>query len=232
MPVNSFNEGAVSPLLSIWRRTLTLAGVLLLSACSHNSSLPPFTASGYADNQGAVRIWRKDSDNETHMLATFSPWRSGNTSTREYRWQGDTLSLIELNIYGKPPEHIRVRFDDHGDLSFMQREVDGQKQQLSNDQIALYRYQAQQIRQTSDALRQGRVVLRQGRWHANHTVTTCEGQTIKPDLEALAISHIERRQSHSSVEVSVAWLEAPEGSQLLLVANEDFCTWQPTEKSF
>ncbi|MCC7742622.1 DUF1481 domain-containing protein, partial [Escherichia coli] len=24
----------------------------------------------------------------------------------------------------------------------------------------------------------------------------------------------------------------PEGSQLLLVANENFCTWQPTEKSF
>jgi hypothetical protein len=209
-----------------------LAGTLLLSACSHNSSLPPFTASGYVDNQGAMRIWRKDSDNETHLLAAFSPWRSGNTSTSEYRWQGDTLSLIELNIYGKPPEHVRVRFDDHGDLSFMQREVDGQKQQLSNDQIALYRYQAQQIRQTSDALRQGRVALRQGRWHANHTVTTCDGQTVKPDLEPRAINHIERRQSHSSVEVSVAWLEASEGSQLLLVANEDFCTWQPMEKNF
>jgi hypothetical protein len=230
--VNSLNGGAVSPLLSVWRRSLTLAGLLLLTACSHNSSLPPFTASGYADNQGAVRIWRKDSDNETHLLTAFSPWRSGNTSTSEYRWQGDMLSLIELNIYGKPPEHIRVRFDDRGELSYMQREVDGQKQQLSNDQIALYRYQAQQVRQTSDALRQGRVVLRQGRWHANGTVTTCEGQTVKPDLESLAISHIERRQSHSSVEVSVAWLEAPEGSQLLLVANEDFCTWQPTEKNF
>jgi len=232
VPVNSFIEGAVSPLLSVWRRSLALAGVLLLTACSHNSALPPFTASGYADNQGAVRIWRKDSDNETHLLAAFSPWRSGNTSTSEYRWQGDTLSLIELNIYGKPPEHVRVRFDDHGELSFMQREIDGQKQQLSNDQIALYRYQAQQIRQTSDALRQGRVVLRQGRWHANHTVTTCEGETVKPDLEARAMNHIERRQSHSSVEVSVAWLEAPEGSQLLLVANEDFCTWQPKEKTF
>ncbi|MBB1201951.1 DUF1481 domain-containing protein [Enterobacteriaceae bacterium 89] len=230
--MNSLNGGAVSPLLSVWRRSLTLAGVLLLTACSHNSSLPPFTASGYADNQGAVRIWRKDSDNEIHLLAAFSPWRSGNTSTSEYRWQGDMLSLIELNIYGKPPEHIRVRFDDRGELSYMQREVDGQKQQLSNDQIALYRYQAQQVRQTSDALRQGRVVLRQGRWHADGTVTTCEGQTVKPDLESLAISHIERRQSHSSVEVSVAWLEAPEGSQLLLVANEDFCTWQPTEKNF
>ncbi|MGC6595273.1 DUF1481 domain-containing protein, partial [Escherichia coli] len=82
---------------------------------------------------------------------------------------------------------------------------------------------ADQIRQTSDALRQGRVILHQGRWHANHTVTTCEGETLKPDLESWAINHIERRPSHSSVEVSVAWLEAPEGSQLLLVANEDFC---------
>ena len=232
MAVNSLNGGAVSPLLSVWRRSLALSGVLLLTACSHHSSLPPFTASGYADNQGAVRIWRKDSDNETHLLAAFSPWRSGNTSTSEYRWQGDTLSLIELNIYAKPPEHIRIRFDDRGELSYMQREVDGQKQQLSNDQIALYRYQAQQVRQTSDALRQGRVVLRQGRWHANGTVTTCEGETMKPDLEARAMNHIERRQSHSSVEVSVAWLEAPEGSQLLLVANEGFCTWQPKEKTF
>ncbi|MFZ2609899.1 MAG: DUF1481 domain-containing protein, partial [Raoultella planticola] len=115
---------------------------------------------------------------------------------------------------------------------FMQREVDGQKQQLSSDQVALYRYRATQIRQTSDALRQGRVVLRQGRWHANQTVTTCEGQTVKPDLDARALAHIERRQNHSSVEVSVAWLEASDGAQLLLVANEDFCTWQPQEKTF
>ncbi len=76
-----------------------------------------------------------------------------------------------------------------------------------------------QIRQISDALRQGRLVLRQGRWHAmEQTVTTCEGQTIKPDLDSQAIAHIERRQSRSSVDVSVAWLEAPEGSQL--------CRWQ------
>lgn len=114
----------------------------------------------------------------------------------------------------------------------MQHEVDGQKQQLSSDQIALYRYRANQIRQTSDALRQGRVVLRQGRWHADRTVTTCEGETLKPDLDAWAISHIERRQQRSSIEVSVAWLEAPDGSQLLLVANEDFCHWQPIEKTF
>lgn len=231
--MNSFNEGAASPLSSVWRRVLTLAGVLLLTACSHNDSLPPFTASGFADNQGAVRIWRKDAADGVHLLSVFSPWRNGSTTTSEYRWQGESLSLIELNIYDKPPEHIRVRFDDRGDLSFMQREVDGQKQQLSNDQIDLYRYRAEQIRQTSDALREGRVVLRQGRWHAaERTVTTCEGETIKPDLDARAMSHIERRQSRSTADVSVAWLEAPEGSQLLLVANSDFCHWQPKEKTF
>lgn len=233
MAVNSFNEGAVSPLLSIWRHTLWLSGVLLLSACSRHSELPPFTASGYVGEQGAVRVWRKDSSDDVHLLSVLSPWRNGDTTTSEYRWQGDTLSLIELNVYSKPPEHIRIRFDDRGELSFMQREVAGQKQQLSSDQIALYRYRADQIRKTSDALRQGRVVLHQGRWHgAERTVTTCEGETIKPDLDSWAISHIERRQSRSSVDVSVAWLEAPEGSQLLLVANEDFCHWQPKEKTF
>ncbi|WP_047200738.1 DUF1481 domain-containing protein [Shigella flexneri] len=210
--MNSFNEGVVSPLLSFWRRSLMLAGALFLTACSHNSSLPPFTASGFAEDQGAVRIWRKDSGDNVHLLAVFSPWRSGDTTTREYRWQGDNLTLININVYSKPPVNIRARFDDRGDLSFMQRESDGEKQQLSNDQIDLYRYRADQIRQISDALRQGRVVLRQGRWHA--------------------IAHIERRQSRSSVDVSVAWLEAPEGSQLLLVANSDFCRWQPNEKTF
>lgn len=203
-----------------------------MTACSHNSALPPFTASGYADTQGAVRIWRKDSGGETHLLAVLSPWRSGNTSTSEYRWQDDKLQLIELNVYSKPAEHIRARFDRDGELSFMQREVDGQKQQLSSDQVALYRYRAEQIRQTSDALRLGKVVLRQGRWHADRTVTTCEGETVKPDFDARALAHIDRRQSRSAAEVRVAWLEASEGSQLLLVANQDYCHWQPTEKTF
>lgn len=232
MAGNSFNEGAVTPLLSFWRRSRMLAGVLLLTACSHDSSLPPFTASGFADDRGAVRIWRKDSGGETHLLSVFSPWNHGNTLLAEYRWQGDALTLIEFTIYSTPPEHVRVRFDESGELNFMQREVNGQKQQLSSDQVALYRYRATQIRQTSDALRQGRVVLRQGQWQQNGTIKTCEGQVLQPELDESALRHIGQRQRHSSKTVSVAWLESPEGAQLLLVANEDFCRWQPTEKSF
>ncbi len=123
--MNSFIEGAHQPLLSVWRRAFLFSGALLLTACSHNASPPPFTASGFAGDHGAVRIWRKDTNDEVHLLSVFSPWHSGSTTTSEYRWQGDTLSLIELNIYSKPPEHIRARFDAHGELSFMQREVGG-----------------------------------------------------------------------------------------------------------
>lgn len=229
MPVNSFSRGAASPLLSVWR---PLAGVLLLTACS-SSTLPPFTATGFIADRGVVRIWRKDnSDDSVHMLTALSPLRVGATATSEYRWQGDNLLFFEQDIQGQFPEHIKVRFDDRGQLSFMQREVKGQKQQLSNEQVALYKYQASQIKMTSEALRIGKVVLEQGRWHRDGTVTTCEGETFKPKLDSAALAHIIRRQSHSSLDVSIAWLEAPEGSQLLLVANQDFCSWQPKASSF
>nr|WP_238392770.1 DUF1481 domain-containing protein [Buttiauxella sp. 3AFRM03] len=218
----------------VWRPLAVLTGTLLLMACSSKPPLPPFTASGYIADQGVVRIWRKDnSDDDTiRMLTAFSPRQKGATTTSDYRWQGEQLISIEMTILSQPSEHVKVRFDDHGELSFMQREVDGQKQQLSNDQIALYQYQASQMKATSEALRTGRVVLRQGRWHNNGTVTTCEGETIEPNLDSAALSHIANRQRHSSMDVSIAWLEAPEGSQLLLVANQDFCSWQPKPAKF
>ncbi len=233
MAVKGFNEGAASPLLFARRSALVLAASLLLAACSHDNTPPPFTASGYLADDGAVRLWRKDSSNEAvHLLAVFSPWRAGATTTREYRWQGERLSLIDITRYSTPPEKVRIRFDELGELSFMQRERDGQKQQLSNDDIALYRYHAERTRATSDALRTGRVVLYQGRWNPDYTVTTCEGKTVKPELDDLAMRRIVERQQHASLAVSVAWLEAPEGAQLLLVANSDFCHWQPNAKDF
>ncbi|SUH18521.1 membrane protein [Salmonella enterica subsp. enterica] len=83
--MNSFIEGARQPLLSVWRRAFLFSGALLLTACSHNASPPPFTASGFAGDHGAVRIWRKDTNDEVHLLSVFSPWHSGSTTTSEYR---------------------------------------------------------------------------------------------------------------------------------------------------
>ena len=231
--MNRFGRGAFTPLLSGWQRFAVLAGVLLLSACSSQQKLPPFTASGYVADQGAVRIWRKDSsDDDTHILAVFSPWREGATTLGEYRWYNDQLTFMELNIADKNPEQVKIRFASNGELSFMQREVNMQKQQLSEDQIALYHYRARQIKEVSEALRVGHVVLHQGRWNGNDTVTNCEGVVMPVKLDNESLSIIERRQGSSAVKVSVAWLEAPEGTQLLLVANENFCTWQPKADDF
>lgn len=210
-----------------------LAGTLLLSACSSQQKLPPFTASGYVADQGAVRIWRKDSSEENiHILAVFSPWRAGVTTIGEYRWHNDQLTFLELNIADTPPEQVKLRFASTGELSFMQREVNKQKQQLSEDQIALYHYRARQIKETSEALRVGHVVLYQGSWNGNDTVTTCEGAVVPVKLDNESLGVIEQRQGNSVAPVNIAWLEAPEGSQLLLVANESFCTWQPKADDF
>ncbi|MDO1871100.1 DUF1481 domain-containing protein, partial [Escherichia coli] len=59
-----------------------------------------------------------------------------------------------------------------------------------------------------------------------------KGQPFNPDLDPRPIAHTERRQTRSSVDVSGAWLKAPEGSQLLLVATSVFCRWHPNEKPF
>ncbi|MBJ3816362.1 DUF1481 domain-containing protein [Shimwellia pseudoproteus] len=216
-----------------WRNATLLASALLLQACSSKSAIPPFTASGYTADDGVVRIWRKDeAQGSVHILAVVSPWGKGATATREYRWQDDRLASIELTEFSKPQEHVKVRFDEKGGLSFMQHEVDNNKQQLSSDQIALYQYRATQLKQTSDALRSGRVNLYQGRWQPDGKVVTCDGKTAEPALENAAIDYIRQRQSHSAVAVDIAWLEAPEGAQLLLVANEDFCRWNPDASTF
>ncbi|AFJ48753.1 DUF1481 domain-containing protein [Shimwellia blattae] len=228
-----FDRGAIAPLLFSWRRGAILVAALLLQACSGSSAIPPFTASGYVSDDGAVRIWRKDdAHGGVHILAVYSPWGQGTTSTREYRWQDERLTSLELTGLTTPREQIKVRFDDKGELSFMQRDVGNSRQQLSSDQIALYQYRATRLRQTSDALRSGRVALYQGRWQPDGNVVTCAGKTVSPALDSAALGHIRQRQSHSAGAVNIAWLEAPEGAQLLLVANEDFCRWEPEAQSF
>lgn len=110
----------------------------------------------------------------------------------------------------------------------MQRQLATRREPLTTDEIALYQYQARRVLEVSNALRAGKVKLLQGHWQQG-VVQTCDGQTLKPGLDGSAEAWIARRASNSSQPVNIAWLEAPEGSELLLVANDDFCRWEPKE---
>ncbi len=79
----------------------------------------------------------------------------------------------------------------------MQRESDGEKQQLSNDQIDLY---------VIVLIRSARLAMPYVRGESSAPgALACDGTdrdhlrraNIKPDLDSQAIAHIERRQSRS-----------------------------------
>ena len=42
---------------------------------------------------------------------------------------------------------------------------------------------------------------------------------------------LKTRTRNSSKPSYVAWLDSPEGKQLLMVAEHDFCKWEPTKES-
>lgn len=205
-----------------------LAGVL--SACSSHSDPPAFSASGFVADQGVIRLWRKDDDRHRPqvLMSVYSPYRGLGTVTTLYEYQNGELRQIKRTDADGDRDSIQLRFTDDGEVSFMQRQLATRREQLTADEIALYQYQARRVLEVSNALLAGNVKLLQGRWQQGR-VQTCDGQTLKPGLDGSAEAWIERRARNSSQPVNIAWLDAPEGRELLLVANEDFCRWEPKE---
>ncbi|MEB6338260.1 DUF1481 domain-containing protein [Serratia rhizosphaerae] len=220
----------MKPLLFV-RRALAAIGIAsVLSACSWHHTPPAFTASGYVADQGVIRLWRKDDEQQRPavLVTVYSPYRGVGTVTTRYDYQHGALRQIKRTDADGDRDSIQLRFTDDGTVSFMQRQLATRREPLSADDIARYQYQARRVLALSDALRAGRVTLYQGRWQQDG-VKTCAGQWREPELGDRATAWIERRAQNSAGPVSVAWLEAPAGRQLLLVANEDFCTWEPQE---
>lgn len=205
---------------------------LLLAGCSSQPSLPDFTASGYLADRGVVRIWRKNHQHSVHMLTVFKPFQQGATVFTRYSWQDGNLTSIERHLKDAQPDDVTLRFDGDGSLSFMQRQLAGRREAVSEQAVELYRFDAQRMLTLSDALLAGRVLLRQGRWQGSDTVQTCEGERVRPALDESEWRRIEQRQRQAGAAVSVAWLEAPAGTQLLAVATDDECQWEPQEADF
>lgn len=212
---------------------ILLTSALFLVGCSSSSSLPDFTASGYIADRGVVRIWRKDSQQQAaHIMTVYSPLNGDATEITDYTWQDGKLTAIERHTKGARPDDVTLRFDHQGNLSFMQRQLQGRREALSEDAVELYRFDAQRMLKISDALLSGRVMLLQGQWQADGSVKTCQGKVLKPDLDSRERGYVAQRQANASMPVSIAWLDAPEDTQLLLVANEDYCAWEPKEADF
>ncbi|QDX28590.1 DUF1481 domain-containing protein [Dickeya poaceiphila] len=231
MLIQGLSRGAISPLLLFFRRHIRLVAPVLvcwLTACSSHPSAPAVYASGYLDDRGVVRLWRKDDVQQhlTTLVTVFSPLQGKESRTTRYRFQQGGLREVRQTASSSSQGEVRLRFDQAGTVSYMQRQLPDRRESLSEDEIALYQYDARRLLALSDSLRAGKVSLIQGRWSAGQ-VTTCDGKTVRPDLDRASLAMIAQQAERAAGPLSIAWLVSPEGTQLLQVAEADFCRWEP-----
>jgi hypothetical protein len=228
--VKRISGGACKPLQFITPRLVAGLLVLGLVGCSSKNSSELFFASGYVADQGINRLWREDNaQNEPQtILNVYSPYFGGDTVITRYEFQQGQLHLIKETHATQTDLGVMMRFDDSGHVSFMQRQLPERREKLSSDDIERYKYEATKILDLSNALRVGNVRLVQANWRQG-LITTCAGEQVTPKLTVRSQVWLAKRASRSNDNLGLAWLTAPEGNELLLVANEDFCKWEPKE---
>lgn len=221
----------MTPLLFIPRMlALVLVGILV-SACGSRPAPPTFSASGYIADHGVMRLWRKDDNQQPLVLmSVYSPFQGIGTEVTLYEYFNGNLIQIKRSNADSSKESVLLRFDRQGEVVFMQRQLATRREKLSADEIARFQFEAKRLLELTAALRAGEVRLVQGSLE-NGRVTTCAGTVTKLNLEPFFADWIVKRVRQSTGKLGIAWLESPEGQQLLLVANEDFCRWEPQENT-
>ncbi|WP_084766417.1 DUF1481 domain-containing protein [Xenorhabdus cabanillasii] len=223
-------EGSSTPLLLTLQGLLALGVVSLLSACSVQPKTPIFSASGFITDGGVIRLWRLNDQNSKPqvIMSVYSPYHHKNTTVSFYEYRRGNLWQVRRNVLNNHPTEEILRLDREDNVIFMQRQFDGRREQLSNDDIISLQFDAKRTEEISDALIVGEVKLVQGHWQ-NGKVTTCAGKKLFIEFEPQDRVWLEERHKNSYGTLTIAWLEAPAGRQLLLVANDDFCRWEPTK---
>lgn len=202
--------------------------LLLLAGCQSMGDAPPFGASGYLADRGVVRLWRKNSDSDRIAIRTlYTPFDSPITEQTDYQWQSGQLMLVKRHISGAAPDDVTLRFDNQGHISFMQRQLANQREAVSTDSIELYRFDAQRMLQISNGLQAGGIVLRQGIWKGNDQVLNCDNRLQATGLDLATRQLISRQQQHSDKPLYIAWLQGPEGTQLLKTSLDNLCRQAP-----
>ncbi|MEX6059827.1 MULTISPECIES: DUF1481 domain-containing protein [Providencia] len=212
-----------------------LGTISMLSACSSNApKLPEFSASGFIADDGVIRMWRLNNAKSQPLvlMVVYSPYKGTDTSVNFFEYRSGNLWQIRSQILNQKNGDIteQLRFDKNNEVIFMQRTQDGYKTPLSTDEITRWRFEAERILETNTALIVGGVKLYQGRWQQGK-VTTCEGDVREVTFEPYAENWLQSRAKVWHSQLNLAWLESSEGNQLLMVADTDFCRWQPSEDS-
>ncbi|PQK69121.1 DUF1481 domain-containing protein [Pantoea ananatis] len=218
---------------TLFQRLSALLLSSFLIGCSSTPDIPAFSASGYLADRGSVRIWRKNTDHHSvHIRTLYNPFNSEKSEITDYRWLGDDLISVERQVKGEKPDDVTLRFDQGGNLNFMQRQLATRREAVSPDAVELYKFDAQRMREVSDALLSGWVFLKQGHWSGGSVVTTCEGQQVTPAFDSYALQTLTHYRRDKAEPLMISWLEAPEGVQLLRVTQKDECADAPDEANF
>lgn len=208
----------------VWRKVLLIIMVLCAGCSLQESSNMNSTAMVVDD--GVLRIWRKDINQQpSTIIMAFSPY-SGNSQLVRFNFIHGSLSQIVTTIESQPQVIEQLHFDDNGNVTFNQRQLKDRREQLSEEYIQLAKYVTEQTVILSRALISQRIKLYQGQYN-NGIVTNCEGVRIRLSLDDTQKKWLSTRNKNRKKQ-GLAWITTPYGTQLLLIADEDFCVWQPT----
>lgn len=206
-------------------RTVLSIIIVLCAGCSLQES-SNMDATAIVVDDGVLRIWRKDINQQpSTIIMAFSPY-SGNSQLVRFNFIHGSLSQIVTTIESQPQVIEQLHFDENGNVTFNQRQLKDRREQLSEENIQAAKYVAKQTVILSSTLISQRIKLYQGKYN-NGIVTNCKGVGIRLSLDDTQKKWLNTRNKNRKKQ-SLAWIITPYGTQILLIADEDFCVWQPT----
>ncbi|WP_241618282.1 DUF1481 domain-containing protein [Rosenbergiella epipactidis] len=210
-----------------YRSFLLLPFFCSLCSCALFQKKPESHATGYLADRGVVRIWQHTtSSNYTTLQTIFTPFDDSNESEAVYHWDQDSLVSITKQSLQGPEDHFSARFSrKDGTTTFMQQKYATSRQPLTVNELELAKFEAQRLLEASRDLIDGRVALHQGRWLSTQQVETCDRNLVQfhfTDRENQGLSSLSQQSP-----AYVAWIEAPEGQQVLLMTTRNLCQQQP-----
>lgn len=203
---------------------------VFLFGCSQTPPKPTLDATGYLDNEGSVRIWRKDLEQIPQVIKTdYQPYGKGSEIITIYHYISGSLSEINRQINSTPEIIEQLRFDEEKKLTFNQRILSDRKEMIEQNSVDSLVYHANDVLQMSTALRAGQVKLYQGVYQ-NGNIETCQGEHDTLNLTLEQQSEVDKFYAQFKP-LYLAWLQAPAGDELLLLTGKNICADEPTIES-